>query len=88
MSIRIISFTGSPIIGRKVQVASVQSNLRQVTLELGGKSPVLIFDDANLENALQNVLTFLTFNGQRCVIETRVYVQETKANECFEKLTQ
>jgi aldehyde dehydrogenase (NAD+) len=51
MSIRKISFTGSQIIGRKVQVASAQSNLKQVTLELGGKSPVLIFDDT-VENAL------------------------------------
>jgi aldehyde dehydrogenase (NAD+) len=49
MSIRKISFTGSPIIGRKVQVAAAQSNLKRVTLELGGKSPVLTFDDADLE---------------------------------------
>jgi aldehyde dehydrogenase (NAD+) len=87
MSIREISFTGSPIIGRKVQVAAAQSNLKRVTLELDGKSPVLIFDGADLENALQNVLAFLTFNGQGCVLGTRVYIQETIATEFIEKLT-
>jgi len=87
MNIRKISFTGSPIIGRKVQVAAAQSNLKRVTLELGGKSPVLVFDDADLDNALQNVLAFLTFNGQGCVLGTRVYVQETIASDFIEKLT-
>jgi aldehyde dehydrogenase (NAD+) len=58
-----------------------------VTLELGGKSPVLIFDDADLEKALQNVLAFLTFNGRGCVLGTRVYVQATIANEFIEKFT-
>lgn len=46
------SFTGSGITGRKVQDAATKSNLKKVTLELGGKSPALIFDDANIENAI------------------------------------
>jgi aldehyde dehydrogenase (NAD+) len=52
MDIDKISFTGSGTTGRKVQDAAAKSNLKKVTLELGGKSPALIFDDANLENAI------------------------------------
>jgi aldehyde dehydrogenase (NAD+) len=52
MHIRKISFTGSANVGRKIQMAAAQSNLKRVTLELGGKSPAIIFDDANMENAV------------------------------------
>lgn len=52
MQIRKISFTGSAHVGRKIQVAAAQSNLKRVTLELGGKSPAIIFEDANIENAV------------------------------------
>jgi acyl-CoA reductase-like NAD-dependent aldehyde dehydrogenase len=68
-----------------MNVAPALATGNSVIVKVSEFNPI---NDANLENALQNVLTFLTFNGQRCVIETRVYVQETKANECFEKLTQ
>lgn len=47
-----ISFTGSIPTGKKIQIAAAQSNLKRVTLELGGKSPAVIFEDADLENAL------------------------------------
>jgi aldehyde dehydrogenase (NAD+) len=52
MQIRKISFTGSAAVGRKIQEAAAKSNLKRVTLELGGKSPAIIFDDANMENAV------------------------------------
>lgn len=52
MDIDKISFTGSGSAGRKVQDAAAKSNLKKVTLELGGKSPSLIFEDANIENAV------------------------------------
>ncbi len=52
MKIAKISFTGSAATGRKVQEAATKSNLKKCTLELGGKSPALIFDDADIENAL------------------------------------
>ena len=48
-----ISFTGSTITGRKVLKASAESNLKNVTLELGGKSPTIIFDDADLDQAVK-----------------------------------
>lgn len=47
-----ISFTGSTIVGRKIMETSAKTNLKRVTLELGGKSPTIIFDDANFEQAL------------------------------------
>lgn len=52
MEIRQIAFTGSTATGRKIQEAAAKSNLKRVSLELGGKSPSLIFDDANLELAV------------------------------------
>lgn len=48
-----ISFTGSTLVGRKILKASAESNLKDVTLELGGKSPAIIFDDADLEQAIK-----------------------------------
>ena len=50
--IRKISFTGSVEVGRKVQEAATASNLKRVTLELGGKSPAIVFEDADVERAL------------------------------------
>ena len=52
MDIDKISFTGSGPSGRKVIEAASKSNLKKVTLELGGKSPSIVFEDADLENAL------------------------------------
>ncbi|KAG6885010.1 hypothetical protein C0993_006535 [Termitomyces sp. T159_Od127] len=48
-----VAFTGSTLVGRKILKASSESNLKVVTLELGGKSPTVIFDDADLEQALK-----------------------------------
>jgi len=78
--IRKISFTGSMAVGKKIQVAAAQSNLKRVTLELGGKSPVLIFPDADLENAIRESASFLSLNGQGCVLGTRIYVHESIAD--------
>lgn len=53
MRVAKVSFTGSIPTGKMVQVLAAQSNLKRVTLELGGKSPAVVFDDANLENAVK-----------------------------------
>lgn len=77
MGIRKISFTGSVATGKKIQVAAAQSNLKRVTLELGGKSPAVVFEDADVENALMwCVNAILARSGQVCVAATRVYVQK------------
>ena len=52
MGVNKISLTGSVGAGKKVQEMAAKSNLKRVTLELGGKSPSIIFDDADIENAL------------------------------------
>ena len=82
MSIRKVSFTGSVNTGKAIQVAAAQSNLKRITLELGGKSPAVIFEDANIENALTWTLNaILARSGQVCVSATRVYVQESIAEK-------
>ncbi|KAM0187503.1 hypothetical protein ACHAPI_011138 [Fusarium lateritium] len=86
MKIRKISFTGSIGTGRKIQQAAAQSNLKRVTLELGGKSPAVIFEDANLENALTWTINgILTRSGQLCVAASRVYVHKSIANKFIEE---
>lgn len=86
MRIRKISFTGSLATGRKIQVAAARSNLKRVTLELGGKSPAVVFEDANLENALKwTVDAVLIRSGQLCVAASRVYVQNRIAGEFIEE---
>ncbi|KAJ7582038.1 aldehyde dehydrogenase [Mycena floridula] len=72
-----ISFTGSTMTGRKIQEASARSNLKVVTLELGGKSPSIVFDDANLEQTVQWIARGIyTISGQICTAGSRIYVQE------------
>ncbi|KAH7018439.1 aldehyde dehydrogenase [Microdochium trichocladiopsis] len=77
MKIRKVSFTGSTTTGRKIQEAAAKSNLKRVTLELGGKSPAVVFDDCNLDNAVAWCVNAITGNtGQVCFAASRVYVQE------------
>ncbi|KAF2488338.1 aldehyde dehydrogenase [Lophium mytilinum] len=76
LKIRKISFTGSVATGKKVQVAGTNSNLKRVTLELGGKSPVIVFPDADLGHAAQSGASFMALNGQGCILGTRIYVHE------------
>ncbi|CVL06391.1 related to aldehyde dehydrogenase [Fusarium mangiferae] len=76
MRVAKVSFTGSIPTGKMVQVLAAQSNLKRVTLELGGKSPAVVFDDANLENAVKWAVNALVTNsGQICFAPTRVFVQ-------------
>jgi aldehyde dehydrogenase (NAD+) len=77
MKIRKVSFTGFIPTGKRIQEAAAKSNLKGVTPELVGKSPAVVFDDANLENAVTWTANAITANtGQVCFAATRVYVQE------------
>ncbi|ORY97275.1 aldehyde dehydrogenase domain-containing protein [Syncephalastrum racemosum] len=72
-----VAFTGSTAVGRMVMKAAAESNLKKVTLELGGKSPNIIFDDAELDQAVQWAHKGIFFNhGQCCCAGSRIYVQE------------
>ena len=70
-----VAFTGSTDVGKEIVRASAD-NLKKVTLELGGKSPVLIFDDADLDKAiLMASLGIFVHSGQGCVCGSRIFVQ-------------
>lgn len=78
MDVRAISFTGSTRTGRLIQQAAARSNLKVVFLELGGKSPAIIFDDADLERAVHDTQYSVQWNsGQVCMANSRIYVQDT-----------
>ena len=71
-----VSLTGSVPTGRKVYAAAA-AGIRNVTMELGGKSPIVIFDDADLENAVSGaILGNFYSSGQVCSNGTRVFVQK------------
>ncbi|KAL2821401.1 aldehyde dehydrogenase domain-containing protein [Aspergillus cavernicola] len=72
-----ISFTGSVGGGRAVQDLASKSNMKKVTLELGGKSPAIVFDDGGFERAVEGVCGFLFNSGQICVATSRVLVQKS-----------
>ncbi|KAJ5224174.1 uncharacterized protein N7469_007677 [Penicillium citrinum] len=78
MEIRKLAFTGSATAGRKILQAASQTNLKKVSLELGGKGPSIVFDDCDLENALLWTRIGITANnGQICAAGSRIYVQDT-----------
>lgn len=77
MKIRKISFTGSTRTGQLIMKMAAESNLKKVALELGGKSPNIIFDDAELAQAVKWSFMGLFYNhGQCCCAGSRIYVQE------------
>ncbi|KAI9722060.1 MAG: Aldehyde dehydrogenase [Candelaria pacifica] len=77
MDVDKVAFTGSTIVGRQIMKAAAGSNLKKVTLELGGKSPNIVFDDADIDNAISWVNFGIFFNhGQCCCAGSRIYVQE------------
>ncbi|MFI1393297.1 aldehyde dehydrogenase family protein [Streptomyces griseoaurantiacus] len=83
-----ISFTGSTAVGRHV-LASSAGDLKRVTLELGGKSPFIVFEDADLKAAaFSAALGFCAGSGQGCVAGTRVLVQESIREEFTHLLTE
>ncbi|KAI0341998.1 aldehyde dehydrogenase [Trametopsis cervina] len=83
-----ISFTGSTLVGRKIMEGSAKSNLKRVTLELGGKSPAIIFDDAVLDKAIPWVTTGVFHqSGQICMAGSRIFVQEGIYDQFMSRFT-
>ena len=81
-----ISFTGEVGTGKKVMAAAAGS-LKQVTMELGGKSPLIIFNDADVDNAVSAAMLGNFYSqGEVCTIVTRVFVQEDIYPSFIEKL--
>ncbi|KAG6510709.1 hypothetical protein ZIOFF_028740 [Zingiber officinale] len=90
MDVDKVSFTGSTETGRVVMEAAARSNLKSVSLELGGKSPLLIFDDADIDMAVELARQAVFFNqarmGEICVAGSRVFVQEGIYDEFVKKI--
>ena len=85
MDIRMVSFTGSVGTGKAIKKASAESNLKKVVLELGGKNPLLVFDDADLTQAIPAAAASVVANsGQGCILTSRIYVQQDIAEKFIE----
>ena len=81
-----ISFTGSTQTGRRIG-ALAGEHLKKLTLELGGKSPTIVFADADLDEAVTGAANSIFFNsGQICVAGSRLYVEDGVYDEVFERL--
>jgi len=84
--IKKVAFTGSTAVGRKVLQASAASNLKKVSLELGGKSPNIVFADADLDAAIRWASLGIFFNhGQCCCAGSRLFVHEDIYDEFIKK---
>lgn len=82
MQVRCLSFTGSSQTGQKISAAAAASNMKHLHLELGGKTPALIFPDADIQAAAEQTASSLTFlSGQSCITNSRIYVEESIVDE-------
>ncbi len=82
-----IAFTGSTEVGKLIAKASAESNLKRVSLELGGKSPNIVFADADLERAVSGAFLGIFFNqGQVCSAGSRMFVQEKVYDQTVDEL--
>ena len=88
MDVDKIAFTGETTTGKIVMTAAAQSNLKRVSLELGGKSPNIVFADADLDAAVAGAYVGLFLNqGQCCVAGSRLFVEERVYDEFVHKMT-
>ena len=86
MDVDKVAFTGSTEVGHLIMEASAKSNLKRVTLELGGKSPNIVFADADMDQAIEGSHFALFFNqGQCCCAGSRLFVEDKCYDEFVEK---
>jgi aldehyde dehydrogenase (NAD+) len=89
MDVDKVAFTGSTEVGHLIMKAAAETNLKRVTLELGGKSPNIVFADADLEQAVEGSHFALFFNqGQCCCAGSRLFVEEKVYDEFVERSTE
>ncbi|MFB2974731.1 aldehyde dehydrogenase family protein [Microseira sp. BLCC-F43] len=89
MDIDKVAFTGSTEVGHLIMEAAAKSNLKRVTLELGGKSPNIVFADADMNAAIAGAHNGLFFNqGQCCCAGSRLFVEESCYDEFVERSVQ
>ena len=83
-----IAFTGSTEVGKKI-ISSTSNSNKKLTMELGGKSPFVVFEDADLDSAVEGVVDAIWFNqGQVCCAGSRLLVQESIEKKFIKKLKQ
>jgi aldehyde dehydrogenase (NAD+) len=81
-----VAFTGSDATGQRIYEAAARG-LKRVTMELGGKSPNIVFDDANIENAVKGVISgIFAATGQTCIAGSRLLLQKSIHDAFLEKL--
>lgn len=89
MDVDKVAFTGSTEVGHLIMEASAKSNLKRVSLELGGKSPNIVFADADIETAVEGAYFALFFNqGQCCCAGSRLFVEDEIHDAFVEKLVE
>jgi len=87
--VRKLGFTGSTDIGKVIMKSCAESNLKKVSLELGGKSPFLIFADCDLDKAVRMAMSSVFFNkGENCIAAGRLFVEETIHDEFLERIVE
>ncbi|KAL1765523.1 mitochondrial 10-formyltetrahydrofolate dehydrogenase [Sigmodon hispidus] len=80
--IRKLGFTGSTSVGKQIMSSCAVSNLKKVSLELGGKSPLIIFNDCELDKAVRMGMSAVFFNkGENCIAAGRLFVEESIHDE-------
>merc|ERR1719330_941780 len=85
--VRKLGFTGSTEIGHSIMKSCAESNLKKCSLELGGKSPLIIFADCDMEKAVKNALGSVFFNkGENCIAAGRLFIEETIYDEFIERV--
>ncbi|MGC4377137.1 aldehyde dehydrogenase family protein [Fictibacillus sp. Mic-4] len=83
-----VAFTGSTVVGKSIMRQAADS-VKHVTLELGGKSPNIILEDANLDNAIKGAFNGIMYNhGQNCSAGSRVFVHRKHYDDVVKKLTE
>jgi aldehyde dehydrogenase (NAD+) len=86
MDVDKVAFTGSTEVGHLIMKAAAETNLKRVTLELGGKSPNIVFADADMDQAIEGAHFALFFNqGQCCCAGSRLFVEDKCYDEFVEK---
>ncbi|KAI0069784.1 aldehyde dehydrogenase [Panus rudis PR-1116 ss-1] len=84
-----VAFTGSAAVGRKLMEAAAKTNLKKVSLELGGKSPNIIFEDADIDQAVEWAAFGIFWNqGQVCCAGSRIFVHANVYDEFLHKFTE
>uniref|UniRef100_A0A671WHN8 Aldehyde dehydrogenase 1 family member L2 n=1 Tax=Sparus aurata TaxID=8175 RepID=A0A671WHN8_SPAAU len=87
--IRKLGFTGSTPIGKQIMKSCAVSNLKKVSLELGGKSPLIIFSDCDMDKAVRMVRDSVYFNkGENCIAAGRLFVEESIHDEYISRVVE